>query len=414
MMFCFRKAILNIRRHWTKSVLAVATCMLIVVFLFLFFSGLWANLQQLEALPEALPIEAWISNLNGSLRSEILVKDTVIQGLEDSKFVKDLDYITQIAVVMGEVSEETASNIDQRDMSFPFGIGVNRMDAFHEIPAENFSFKESVGPEVLEGAEPVCVMSEQEMDKLGLSMGDTIRVTLFNTTYPNNNPMKKYNRLGVYEVEIIGSFRNSAGETATSNVQLIFPVQWLRDIHTQAGLLFFADSAHFKVENPLELNKFKTQMDELGLMSVISEANSTQHGEALIVYDETFVKTATRLKENITLTQLLTPFVVVIVGFLGFVSSYLLLQSRRPEIAIMRSLGLTRKSCFAMLFFESAVLELSGSLLGIVVASLLVDMSVALAVGVVFSFFVVYMAGTAVALIMLGRFSVMQVLSALD
>lgn len=402
------------RRHWSKSVLAVTTCLLIVVFLFLFFSGLTANLTQLEALPEAIPIDAWISNLNGSARSEMLVKETIIQGLEDSKYVKDLDYTAQIAAAIGEVTKEAATDLNQIDLPFLFGFGVNRIDASPGVPAEEFSFSEGVGPEVLAGAEPVCVMSEQELNNLGLSVGDTIRMTLFNTTFPNNNAMKNYNRLGVYEVEIIGSIRIPTGENATGNVQMIFPVQWLRQIHRQAEIMFFADSAHFRIANPLELNAFKTEMDELGVMSVISEANSTPRGDALIIYDETFIKTATRLKENITLTQLLTPFVVVIVGFLGFVTSYLLLQSRRPEIAIMRSLGVSQRSCFEMLLFESAVLELSGSLLGVVVASLFVDMSVALGLGVVFSFFVVYMAGTAVALIMLGRFSVMQVLTALD
>lgn len=40
----------------------------IVVFLLLFFAD-WADLKQLEALPAAIPIQARINNLNGSLSS---------------------------------------------------------------------------------------------------------------------------------------------------------------------------------------------------------------------------------------------------------------------------------------------------------------------------------------------------------
>jgi len=415
-MFCIRKAILNIRRHWTRSFLAVFTCMLIVVFLFLFFSGLLVNLSELEALPAAIPIEARLTNLNGSQRSEVLIKESYIQALEASEYVEDLDYTAEIAAVLGDVEADDAAVMEQRNMELPWGLGVNRVEAMPGVPKEAFVFEQGKGIEVLEGAEPVCVMGERELEGLGLRVGDTVQMTLFNTTYPGNNPLKSYNRLGLYDVRIVGSFSvPSGGEAAvTRMVQVVFPVGWLREIHGQVGSFFFADSARFRVAKPLELNAFKAEMHAAGLLPVISEATSTQTGGSLLVNDETFVKTATRLKENITLTQLLLPFVVVIVGFLGFVTSYLLLQSRRPEIAIMRSLGVSRKGCFGMLIFESAVLELSGSLAGVAVASILVDMNAMLAAGVILPFFVVYMAGTAIALAMLGRFSVMQVLTALD
>jgi hypothetical protein len=413
-MFYFRKAFLNIRRYWTKSLLAICTCMLIVVFLYLFFSGLKVNLAQLAALPEALPIEAQIRNLNGTLTSGMMIKESVIQALEDSEYVKDLSYTAEMAAVTGEVSEETAAEMGQGDMTFPKILGVNRVDALAGLPAEAFTFASDANAGMLEGAEPVCVIRQEDLDAQGLSVGDSIRMTLFYISYPYDNVMNKLYLLGVYDVRIIGSFRVPASDTETRSVQVMFPVKWLRAEQAKAGSLFFADSAHFQVANPLELNAFKAEMHVAGLMSIISEANGSQRGNALTVNDETFIKTAARLKENIALTQILTPFVVVIVGFLGFVASYLLLQSRRPEIAIMRSLGVSRKSCFGMLLFESAVLELSGSLAGVAAASFLVNMDATLGLGVVVPFFVVYMAGTAVALAMLGRFSVMQVLTALD
>lgn len=394
--------------------MAVFSCMLIVMFLFLFFSGLLTNLRQLEALSEALPIEARISNLNGSLSSGMMIQERVIQALEDSGYVADLNYTSEIAAAMGEVSGDEAAKIERGEMTFPLGLGVNRAEALLRVPAEGFTFAEGAGSDLLTGTEPVCVIREQEMDQLGLSVGDSIRVTLFSVTYPGDNSMKKYNRLGVYELRIVGSFRIPEGETVTRSAQMIFPVRWQRKIQEQAGSMFFADSARFRVAKPLDLNAFKAEMDEAGLLPVISEANASQHGVSLTVNDETFIKTATRLRENITLTELLMPFIIVIVGFLGFVVSYLLLQSRRPEIAIMRSLGVSRRKCFRMLLFESAIPVISGCLAGVVASAFLVDMDAVLGFGVGIPFFVVYMAGTAVALKMLGKFSVMQLLTALD
>ena len=411
-MFHFRKAILNIKRHWTKSLLAVSTCMLIVVFLILFFRGLETNLRQLEALPDAIPVEGRISNLNGTLLSGMMIKESMIDALDQSAYVTDLDYTSELSVTMGNLFDDEASDADA--FTFPLCLGVNRAETYPDLAPEEALFAKGDGPEMLAGAEPVCVMRKQELDEQGLALGDKIRITVYYISYPHDNAMKVYHRLGVYDVTVVGSYDPIYREDAARPAQVIFPVGWLRSIYAQKGVWFFADSAHFLVSRPLELNSFKAEMHEIDLLPVISQANATQRGTSLTVSDETFIKTATRLKENISLQRMLMPFVILIVGLLGFVVSYLLLQSRRPEIAIMRSLGVTQRSCFVMLLFESAILELSGSLAGVVAASLVVAVDITLGLAVVVPFFAVYMAGTAVALILLGRFSVMQVLTALD
>lgn len=390
------------------------TCMLIVAFLFLYISGLLANRRQLADLPEALPIPARISNLNGTLSQGMMIKESVIQGFENSEYVADLDYTAETAAALTEIPEEQAEDMDRKSLTFPSCIGVNRLDAVTDLTEDEISFAAGCGPESLEGDEPVCLIGEREMEERKLSPGDSIRMTLFSISYPNDNAAMSRKWLGVYEVKIAGSFKNDYQEEPDRTVQAIFPVKWLQKLHTQAGIMFFADSAHFTVANPMELNTFKSQMKKLGLLQVISEADYSQRGNALTVYDETFIKTATRLKDNIALMQLLMPLIIGIVGLLGFVVSYLLLQSRRPEIAIMRSLGLSRWSCFRILFLENAVLELTGSLAGVILSILLIQVSAGLACAVAVPFFVVYMTGTSVALILLGRFSVMQVLTALD
>ena len=386
--------------------------MLIVVFLFLFFRGLETNLRQLEALPAAIPVEGRICNLNGTLTSEMMIRDGVIDALDQSEYVTDLDYTAELSATLGEMSEDEAT--DGGVFTFPLCLGVNRAEANTNLTSSQVLFAKGNNLEELAGAEPVCVMRKEELDEKGFALGDKIRLTLFNITYPYDNAMRRFHRLGVYEVTIIGSFTPNIGESTARPAQVIFPVGWLRAVFAQEQVTFFADSARFRVAKPLELNRFKEEMDKAGLLPVISQANTTQRGTSLTVNDETFIKAATRLKENISLQRMLMPFVILIVGLLGFVVSYLLLQSRRPEVAIMRSLGVNQKSCFIMLLFESAILELSGSLAGIVAASLLVEVDIVLALAVVIPFFAVYMAGTAVALFLLGRFSVMQVLTALD
>ena len=410
----FKKAIRNIRRHKLKSVLAVVTCMLIVVFLFLYISGIVVNQRELDALPAAIPINARISNLNGSLNMHMKIKDSVISGIEDSKYVADYDYTEEVGAALTKIPEEEAEDVDQGSLDFPFCLGVNREEAYPDLMPNAISYVDGYDRDVLEGDEPVCLMGENELKERNLKAGDSVWMTVFYFSYPNDNAYKVYKWMGIYEVKIVGSFKNDFVEDANRTEQVLFPVKWLQKLHAQTDVPFFADSARFRVADPLRLNNFKAEMKKLGLLSVISEANYSQRGFALTVYDETFIKTATRLNENISLMKMLMPLVVGIVGLLGFVVSYLLLQSRRPEFAIMRSLGVSQKSCFFILFLENAVLELAGSLAGVFIASFFIEINASFVCAVVLPFFVCYMTGTSVALILLGRFSVMQVLTALD
>ena len=52
--------------------------------------------------------------------------------------------------------------------------------------------------------------------------------------------------------------------------------------------------------------------------------------------------------------------------------SYLLMQSRRTDIVVMRSLGTSRAACVTIMLIEFAVLGLAGSLLGIAISALLI------------------------------------------
>lgn len=85
-MFNLQKSIVNITRHKPKSVLTVLICALLVLFLFLFMGSLSANTRQLAALPDAMPVYARVSNLNGTFYDNLLVTDTRIRGLEVQQY----------------------------------------------------------------------------------------------------------------------------------------------------------------------------------------------------------------------------------------------------------------------------------------------------------------------------------------
>jgi len=154
-------------------------------------------------------------------------------------------------------------------------------------------------------------------------------------------------------------------------------------------------------------------MHELGFMSVDMQKGFSRVGEALTMNDETFIMSATQLTKSLNLLKSFAPLLFTLVFVIGFVASYLLIQSRRNEFAIMRSLGMSKRISFLIVLIESLILVIIGSILGLLPANILVGVRIETA-GILLGFLIFYMLGNILALILLNRFSVMAVLSKAD
>ena len=108
------------------------------------------------------------------------------------------------------------------------------------------------------------------------------------------------------------------------------------------------------------------------------------------------------------------PFLVAIIIFIGYLCSYLSLQGRREEYAVMRSLGTGRGRSFFLLFGETAMVAALSCLLGSGMGAVFLGLEAgALALSGAL-FFLSFRAGTAAALLMLHKLSVMEVLTKKD
>ena len=149
-------------------------------------------------------------------------------------------------------------------------------------------------------------------------------------------------------------------------------------------------------------------MDEIGFLPVARDADFSYAGNALTMTDENFINAAENLRETLSFLTGMLPFVIVIILFVGYLCSYLLIQGRRAEYATMRSVGLVWGRCFSVLLFENimtsvaacAVVSLPVLLTGMVsVVALLFSDAV---------FFLSFLVGSAVALWSFHGLSVME------
>jgi hypothetical protein len=123
----------------------------------------------------------------------------------------------------------------------------------------------------------------------------------------------------------------------------------------------YTDRLSMTVANNRVLSRFK-QMATLSFSRVRPIYDPRPF--AMMVYDSEFYETIEPLWQNIILIDIATPFVYAISVCVGFVASILLTRRRKPEFAVMRSVGVHKRDIFFGALAEQAALSAAGAALG--------------------------------------------------
>lgn len=400
----------NIIKHWKKSSLSVVISAMIVLFLLLYIGNIEGNKEQLLKLGETIPVTGRICNIDGS-------QDVGLQiDFEKSKKIFETDLVTDEVITMQMYADLTTRSYEGKSHRPKFSfVGSNVLSAFTAFSPQDAVYINNYDESFLMGNEPVCIIREKFMKEQKVKPGDELEVIVYAPEYDENGmDAFKYKKIRNVKLKVIGSYHPQDKGLSDELPDVISPIGFATSIYEGTKIKPYASSGRFTLKEPLKLNEFKSKMQEIGFLSVDIQAGFSRVGQALTMNDETFIMSATQLTESLTLLQSFAPLIFIIVAGIGFISSYLLMQSRRNEFAIMRSLGTSKKKCFVIIFLESMVLALFGSLLMTILSVFVVNIKLMMMVFVLLTFLAFYMLGTAIALFLLNRFSVMAILSKTD
>ncbi len=405
-MFHIRVIERNIARHKYQSMLYLAIGALTVLLLAVYAGNLDSTKRQLDRLPEVMKITARISNLNGSLTEGLKIREDRMTGVLESEYVEDAVFTVRLKFGFGEFSKEAYLGRLNH-----YGAGMNALAGVPGLKPEEVTFQEGEDAGVLETDRKVCIMDADLMEQEGLSLGDNVMLTSFYYHVEGDSSEVLIDPLVTDTYRIVGSMQ--IGEYCGSWVpaEVILPLACVREAYREQGIPFWADSGSFVVKDPFRLNECKEQMHELGFLSVVTRADFHYEGGALTIMDQDFIRSARTLNENLALLRGMLPFLGVIVFFIGYICSYLSIQGRREEYAIMRSLGTGRGRSFGLLLGETVLVEAAACLLGSLAAGLLFQTQVPVLALSGVLFFAAFLAGTVAALLSLNRLGVMEMLS---
>lgn len=405
-MFYFRTAFKNIKRYKSKSILNLLICIVLVILLNLFIGTLESNKQQLKDTSKVLPIHAQISSLDGTQQTGLVIRENIVDGILQSKYITHPALSVVLVAYEGITPKDRAKAYKTIDTA-----GITNIEAIGGLSPKNVTLAPNTSLSFLHSNHPTCIVEESFLNQHHWQIGQTIKLSI---CYDYRD--KDYNyidqELKTEEFYIAGSVISKEGGYVP---QIIVPFGWAREAFQEKGIPFVANEASFDLKDPLKLNEFKKIMhDELHMLEINPSSDFSFAGNALAVNDETFILAASRIQDNIRMLTGFLPLVLIIIGVIGYIASYLLIQNRKGQYATMRSLGMSSRMCFFTFLMENILVELTGATIGMI-ASIFLTKPKAMVLIVIFGIFLLcYLCGTIVALYQLGKVSVMKALAQKD
>lgn len=382
-----------------RSVLVLCIAALLAACMAFYVGNIGVNKAALQSLSDSVPVTVRITSRNGAKTARLNIEAKPFDHLTEAG-VHD---VRCTAVAAGAFSPEVRA----QEMFLGGDTIVragNSLEAL-ELSADNLHFADGQSAAFLSGDSAQCVIGEDYAERTGLHPGDTLSLEIYTVRQSMNGTI--YQMIGDAALEIIGT------HSAPGGADVILPVNFLRTEAETAGVSFLYDSCSALVDDSTHLKDFKAEMQKY-FMDINPSAEDPNAGDALSVEDELFVKTASRLRQNIALFQsMLVPFFALIIG-LVVLTTFLTMRSTRRDMAIARSLGVSKWRCAAPNFISTVLLDMLGCavILPILSAALHIP---ALSAHAIFGLFTLCAAlGTAAALLCLLRFDTLTLLTQVD
>lgn len=386
-------------RSCGRSVLVLCIAALLAACMAFYVGSIGVNKAALQSLSDSVPVTVRITSRNGAKTAGLNIE------------AKPFDHLTEAGVHDVRCTAVAAGTFSPEVRAQEMFLGGdtivragNSLEAL-ELSADNLHFADGQSAAFLSGDSAQCVIGEGYAERTGLHPGDTLSLEIYTVRQSMNGTI--YQMIGDAALEIIGT------HSAPGGADVILPVNFLRTEAETAGVSFLYDSCSALVDDSTHLKDFKAEMQKY-FMDINPSAEDPNAGDALSVEDELFVKTASRLRQNIALFQsMLVPFFALIIG-LVVLTTFLTMRSTRRDMAIARSLGVSKWRCAAPNFISTVLLDMLGCavILPILSAALHIP---ALSAHAIFGLFTLCAAlGTAAALLCLLRFDTLTLLTQVD
>ena len=400
-MFLLTEVKYQLLRNKGRSILLALIAALLTGTMAFYVGNIQSNEIALNTLGDNLPVKAQIVNLAGTDSGGLMIPAPRFDTFTEEG-IREV-YCT--AMGSGAFSPEIRAIPD-----FPEGdtvvLGANSLEAT-PLTESLFTFEEGADGSFLAGDAPLCALDSDYARSHQVSIGDEISLPIY--LFQSGVGYEKLAEEAAFRV--VATYVPPGKQNNTFS--MLIPVQWMRSRAESLGnVVFCYDSCMVVLDDPLHgLNAFKEGLAEKGFAVVDSSAWLSDIGEAVVMQDETFIKTVGELEQNLMVyRRFLIPFFGVIV-LLVTLSVFLVLRSNQQNLAISVSLGRSKPQTGMVSFMAVLLLSVLGCLAAFVV--MLFGLGIAPIEGLLICgiFLACSCIGSIVALIFLLRFNPIELLT---
>jgi len=450
-----RFAFLSARRGGWRSLVVPLVSMVLALLLGLLATGAAGWNQQLDDLYRDTRITGTAVSTNGRQDTNLLISAENARKLYKTRLLEDLcvsigwNYWFDDELPEFGVGEFAGYRKEEWISKQPGLIALNGLMAAPEfmhaqVPHVTWlegwdeSFLESreyhafttthiyadMGALLMPENEPIaypCLVSEQLLQRRSLELGDNLQVKI---QYKHHTWEEEL----IVDLTVVGSFPQAGGD---SNIYV--PLSFWSDPDWIVGaedmlptgdrlttvfetnhdrdFFFYATTNYhtcvFSLQDAARLDDLR---DHLQGQKFSQVGKLTSNRTTLLLHDRSFVETVDGLNRYIGFSRLLFPVLFAVVMLLGFIVSWLMINGRRMEFAILRGLGASRARVFFSFFLEQCFLCLTGCLLGCGALYLTVGSGASqwAAIGI---FLLCYLFGCALSVMAVGRTKLIHLLS---
>lgn len=400
-MFIFENVLRNITRNRGKSVIAFIVVVVLSAFLVIYSGFLGKQETELKELTENIDIDLKLCNISGTQTTGLIIDTNRLDKIEQSGYVTPVIYVTGALYF-----DENVSHVRLRSSQISvMGVasGVTNDSIFGE---DEIEYLDGYDGSIFSGEDYLCVVSEDMMREENLKLGDEFTKTFYTK---RENGASYYS--GEHTFKVVGSFKSIESEKIPSGIGFITSFHTLRNMAQEQNYHTWPTSAEFKVNDPEDLNDLIALLEDIKMVECQRKTSSTaQWGNSCIITDGVYIRISEPLIKNIGMLNTLYYPIFVAVVLIAFLASYLLMQSRRGEIAINCSLGVSKVSIFSTMLLESAIICIVGSVISTAAVLLVFSQSISTAASVLV-FIPFYLLGCALAVLTLLRTNVITILT---
>jgi ABC-type lipoprotein release transport system permease subunit len=334
------------------------------------------------------------------------------EGIED----KELDRVPHIRKHKNAYGFDWFIEAIKRMPKLAYADDLRYTPDFFSDSAAEVEFLSGYSYDSLKLTDDVTMISRNLADEEGISIGDSIRITAW-ADYDMNAVCS------VIDLKVVGIYEE---EWRSDVIYLPWILSYDHDYYVDFGypenpqevpdgvstgvwneiLPRTVRAATFTLKNTEDLDSFRDYLDTQGY----SEAGKIKSNRrAIVIQDKNLEETIKTLDNYIRLMDILIPIMLILFGVIGFMVSYLLIRHRLSELAIMRSMGAGKLHVFLSFFIEQLILFVIGLLPVILFGIFLPEYFIYY--GVSLGYYIIsYLAGTALALVVLSRTKLLDIL----